>query len=359
MITYSDLANSANEIWSYSWGGNTVRDYATAFALFLGIFIAFKVFKSLIVKKLEKLAKKTTNKFDDEVIKALEDVSAWFYYIVALYIPLKMISTYPEIDYVLEVIFVIAVAFELVKVAQKVVEFGLSLAANRAGDRAASATTFSGIKVMVKVVLWSITFLLVLSNLGVNVSSLVASMGIGGIAIALALQNILTDMFSSFSIYFDKPFQVGDYIVVGSDEGTVKKIGLKTTRITALRGEELVISNKELTTARVQNLKKLKSRRVSQAIGVVYQTTPEKLEMVNEIVKKSCDAVEEIEFDRCNLKGFGDFSLNFEIVYFALTADYKEYMALQEKVNMGIINHFAKEKIEFAYPTQLVYVNKD
>jgi small-conductance mechanosensitive channel len=199
----------------------------------------------------------------------------------------------------------------------------------------------------------------ILSSLGYNISALLAGLGIGGIAVAFALQTILADIFASFSIYFDKPFRVGDYIVVGNDRGTVKHIGIKTTRIKSLEGPELVISNKELTSSRIHNYKKMEKRRISFTIGIVYETPLEKVKKAKEIIENVIKDQKMAELDRVHFARFGDFSLEFEIVYYMLSTDYKDYMDTQEKINLKIKEEFEKEGIEFAYPTQKIYLGKD
>jgi len=216
------------------------------------------------------------------------------------------------------------------------------------------------INVSVKFVLWAVGILLILSNLGINVNSLVAGLGIGGLAISLALQSVLGDLFSSVSIAVDKPFEEGDFIVVGEHKGTVKKIGLKTTRVEALQGEEIVLSNTELTTARVQNFKKMHRRRVLFHIGVTYDTPIEKLKKVEDIIEEACgEHKEKVEFDRVHFQEFGDSNLIFEVVYYMQVSDYNVYMDTQESINFKILEEFEKEGIEMAYPTQTLYVKKD
>ncbi len=205
---------------------------------------------------------------------------------------------------------------------------------------------------------WLVAAIIVFQNLGYNVSALVAGLGVGGIAIAFAVQNILTDIFSSFSIYFDRPFQEGDYIVVGDDSGTVKKIGIKSTRIQSLKGEELIVSNKELTETRIHNYKKMRERRISFNFGVVYETPTEKLRKIPEIVKSITDKIELVRLDRVHFDKFGDFSLSFEVVYYLNTSDYNKYMDIQQDINIDLKEAFKKEKIDFAYPTQTVFLNK-
>ena len=197
-----------------------------------------------------------------------------------------------------------------------------------------------------------------LSNLGINVTSLVAGLGVGGIAIAFALQNILNDLFSSFAIYFDKPFVVGDFIKIGEHAGTVEKVGIKTTRIRSTTGEELIISNRELTSARVQNFKRLNERRSIFTIGVVYETTAEKLRRIPSIIQTIIESQSLNRFDRVHFKTFGDFSLNFEVSYYVQTTDYKKFMDTQEIVNLKIVEAFEKEGISMAYPTQTIYLEK-
>ena len=206
--------------------------------------------------------------------------------------------------------------------------------------------------------LWAIGLLLILSNLGIDVTSLIAGLGIGGIAIAFALQNILSDLFGSFSIYFDKPFKIGDFIVAGAHSGVVEKIGIKTTRLRALQGEEIVISNTELTSARVQNFKKMEKRRIVSSFGILYETPIEKIKNVKQIVKNIFDSLENTELGRIHFKELGDFSLNFEVVYNITTGDYDVYMDAQEKFNFALVEAFEKEGIGFAYPTQKVFLDK-
>ena len=214
------------------------------------------------------------------------------------------------------------------------------------------------LKKVVKGVLWAIAIIIVLSNFGYNVSTLAAGLGIGGIAIAFAFQAILGDIFASFSIYFDKPFKIGDFILIGNDMGTVKHIGIKTTRIQTLQGQELIVSNKELTETRVHNYKKMERRRISFTFGVEYDTKLKKLEKILEIVKEIFKKIKIADLDRVHFKQFGDFSLNFEVVYYVNKPDYLEYMDTQQEINFALKERFEKESIEFAFPTQTIYVNK-
>ena len=209
-----------------------------------------------------------------------------------------------------------------------------------------------------KWILWSVGLLLILSNLGINVTSLIAGLGIGGIAIALALQNTLSELFSSFSIYFDKPFIPGDFIVVGDKKGTVEKIGIKTTRLKALQGEELVISNKELTSAQIQNFKKMKDRRISFSFGITYETPVDKIKKIPGMVQEIIEGENGTRFDRAHFSRFDDSALNFDVVYYVQTGDYTKYMDTQQNINIKIMEAFEEMGIAMAYPTQTIYIAK-
>ena len=230
---------------------------------------------------------------------------------------------------------------------------------NRLDENESEAkSAMSAINIIVKIVLWSVGILLILSNLGINVTSLLAGLGIGGVAVALAIQNILSDLFSSFAIHFDKPFVIGDFIVVGDKMGTVKKIGIKTTRIQALQGEEIVISNQELTSSQIQNFKKMQERRVVFTFGVTYGTSNEKLKSIPEIIKKIINELSEVRLDRVHFKEFGDSALLFEIAFYVDTGDYNKYMDIRQEINLKINKQFSENMIEMAYPTQTLFIKK-
>ena len=223
------------------------------------------------------------------------------------------------------------------------------------GD-AASATTLNALTVIVKIVLWVVAGLLILENLGIHVGSLIAGLGIAGIAVALAVQNILGDLFASLSIVVDKPFMVGDFIVFGNYRGTVERIGLKTTRIRSLSGEQIVVSNADLLRERIQNFKRMQQRRATFTFGVVYSTPPEKVAAIPQMVREIIEALPDTRFDRAHFKEFGAYSLNFEVVYWLLKPDYNFYMDTQQAINLALMRRFREEGIEFAFPTQVVHL---
>jgi len=353
MENYSDILTK-------SIGSNTIQDLLIATATFVVVYIALTIIWKFLLKKVRTIASKTSMKLDDVILDVLEGVGELFYVAIALYSSVQSLSLTPVINVLLKGIFLFAVIYEVIKLIERVIHFFIvkSMKAKQQGLSEEEEKRVSGVfSIFIKIILWSVGLLLILSNLGFNITSLIAGLGIGGLAISLALQSVLSDMFSSLSIAIDKPFQEGDFIVVGTDKGKVKHIGVKTTRIESVQGEEIVISNSELTTARVQNFKRMKKRRVVFNIGVTYATPTEKLKKIPQIIKDSIDPLKKTEFDRAHFFEFGDFSLNYEIVYYTTSSEYVDYMESQQEMNLKIMEAFAKEGIEMAFPTQTVYVN--
>lgn len=348
------------EILAYQVGDKPLKVYVLAFLFFLALFVCFSIFKLSVLRKLKELAHNTKNNFDDELVLAVEKISPLFYFVIALYFPLQTLIEDPDImKWIKGAVFVV-VAYYVIGFILALFDYTLArVAVQRDGKNGQQAkTAFYGLKLILRIVIWVIAGMLVLSNLGLNMTSLVASLGIGSIAVALAVQNILKDLFSSFSIYFDRPFEIGDTIVIGDKQGNVKHIGLKTTRIQTLQGEELIISNSELTASQVQNFHRMKQRRVVMNLGVVYGTSLPKLKKLNELLKGIIEKTDQVELGRVHFKEFGEYSLNFEVVYTVLTGEYIDYMDRQQEINFAILRAFEKEGIEMAFPTQTVHVAK-
>jgi small-conductance mechanosensitive channel len=222
----------------------------------------------------------------------------------------------------------------------------------------ARVTTLNVLSFIGKIILWSIVLLLVLDNLGVNITALVAGLGVGGIAVALAVQTVLGDLFASLSIVLDKPFVVRDFLIVGDLLGSVEYVGLKTTRLRSLSGEQLVFSNSDLLNSRIRNFGRMYERRVSFDLGVTYQTPREKIILIPKIIQEAVEAQDKTRFDRSHFKQYGDFALLFESVYYVQGPDYNLYMDIQQAINLQIHERFEQEGIEFAYPTQTLFVQQ-
>jgi len=219
-----------------------------------------------------------------------------------------------------------------------------------------STTTIRALGLMAKAALWTLLILLALHNTGVDITALVAGLGIGGIAVALALQNILADVFASVSIMLDKPYQVGDFIAVGDSMGTVERIGIKTTRVRSLTGEQLVFSNSELLKSRIRNFQRMSERRVEFTVGLAYTTPYAKVELVPSLLREIISGTDQVRLERANFKEFGESSLTFECVYFVKEFDYALYLGIQESINLGILRRFQEEEIELAHPNRTLYI---
>ena len=209
-----------------------------------------------------------------------------------------------------------------------------------------------------KLVVWSVVLLLALDNVGVDITALIAGLGVGGIAVALAVQNILGDLFASVAIAFDKPFEIGDFIIVNDMLGVVEYIGLKTTRVRSLWGEQIVMANADLLGSRIRNYKRMQERRIAFSIGVTYETAADQVAAIPGMIKEIVQAQPDLRFDRAHFQKYGDFALIYEVVYYVLSPDYNLYMDRQQAINLAIFRRFAQEGIGFAYPTQTLYLQR-
>ncbi len=344
--------------WQIEFLNNTIMDYFTAIVAFLAFLIIFKIFQVIIIKKLKKIAKKTKTDIDDTLIKIANSLKPPFYVFLAVYLALFFLNINPIGQKIINAILIIWLTYQVIIGFQILIDY-LIKKKIASGNDASKKTAISYLSTLLKIALWVIGIILILSNLGVDVTSLIAGLGIAGIAIALAIQNILSDLFSSLAIYFDKPFEIGDFIIVGENQGTVEKIGIKTTRIRALDGEEIIISNQELTSARIQNFKTVKERRSLFKIGVVYGTSQTKLKLIPKLLKQAVETTKLTIFDRAHFVEFADSSLNFEISFYVETEEYKKFLDVQQQVLFKINNLFAREKIEMAFPTQTIYLAKE
>lgn len=222
-------------------------------------------------------------------------------------------------------------------------------------DRAASGS-LGILGFVLRAVTWTLVLLLALDNWGVNITALVAGLGVGGIAIALAVQNILGDLFASLSITLDRPFVVGDFVVVGDHKGTVESIGVKSTRLRSIDGEQIVLANADLLSSRLRNYGRMSERRVLATLGVAYETPRAKLKAIPDAVRKIVEATEGARFDRCHFSKFGDFALEIELVYYVLSPQYTRFMDIQQAVNFAVYEAFEVAGLEFAYPTQKLWL---
>ena len=355
------MAMNFQEILDYSLLGNHLDNYLIALGVFVLAIIVLKIFKKVVMVKIKQLVGYTETDIDDLLVKIIDSIGWPFYVFLSLYIAFQFIQLTEAVKKTFSFIVLILVSYYVVKGIQELIDysFGKVVQRRREEEKGFDPSVLELLSKIAKWTLWVGAVIIVLQNLGYNISALVAGLGIGGVAIAFALQNILGDIFASFSIYFDKPFQTGDFIIVGDDRGTVKKIGIKSTRIQTLQGEELVISNKELTESRVHNYKKMERRRITFSFGVIYETPTEKIREIPNIIKEIINKIELANLDRAHFKEFGRSSLNFEVVYHLNSSDPTKYMDAQQEINLAIKKRFEREGIKFAYPTQTIFLNKE
>jgi small-conductance mechanosensitive channel len=339
---------------------NSVNAYLISIFVFIVSFVIFRLFKTFFLYKLEKIAKKTQTKWDDFLVDFLKEVRFFFFFLVSIYIASLSLTISPLIEKILLFVLFINIGYYIAKGVSAGIDHLVEskIEEKKSKKSSGSESLIRVFGILGKVIVWVIIFLMILSNMGIEITPLIAGLGIGGIAIALALQSILGDLFGAFAIYFDKPFQEGDFIIVGNDMGVVKNIGIKSTRIQALQGQELVMSNSELVNSRINNYKQMAKRRVAFQFGVRYDTGKKKLERIKSIVATTFKSVKGADLDRVHFMKFGSFSLEYEVVYYVLTSDYNKYMDIQEKVNLKLYSEFEKEGISFAFPTNTIEIEK-
>lgn len=348
-----------NSFFKTIFWGNTVLDYLIASGgIVLAFFIA-KLIRNVAVQKLKQLTARTHTLADDLLIGAIEKFLVPFVYLLVNYTIIKQLKLSAKIEQVLHVALVVVITFYSIRLINFLIHAGVQLYMQQKNEPPERVKQLNGILLVLKVFVWLAGFIILIDNLGYDMTTLIAGLGVGGIAIALAAQNILGDLFSYFVIFFDKPFEVGDFINMNGHAGTVEKIGIKTSHVRSPDGQQLVMPNAELVKSVINNFKRLERRRVLIQIGVVYYTKAAKLRKIPSIVEEVIAKLEMAEFDRAHLKTFGDFSLNFEVSYFVLSADFKIYMDTNHEICLQIFERFEEEGIEFAFPTQTLFVEKN
>ncbi|MFQ5679249.1 MAG: mechanosensitive ion channel family protein [Gemmatimonadota bacterium] len=340
--------------------GNTLEAWLVAAAFFAGVLVALWLVDRIVTSRLTKLAKRTRTGLDDLVAHVLGTTKVLLFLFLALYFASLRLSLSAGTRTVLDRVVVIALLLQVGVWASAALRFWVESYCDRMlAEDAASATTVSALSFVGRLVLWVVVGLLVLDNLQVDITALVTGLGIGGIAVALAVQNVLGDLFASLSIVLDKPFVIGDFLDVDGMVGKVEHIGLKTTRVRSLSGEQLVFSNADLLKSRIRNFGRMFERRASFTIGVTYGTPREKLEEIPRMIREIVENRELTRFDRSHFKEYGDSALLFETVYYVTTPEYGTYMEIQQGINLELYRRFEEERIEFAYPTRTILLKPE
>jgi small-conductance mechanosensitive channel len=338
------------------WLGNPVSDWMTAIATAVAVILIFR----LAIRFWQKFFSKAIAQIDEAKVQVIDRMvvktSTVVIAVAAFEFVLRPLTLPGWLEHPLRGAYWIGVAYQcatwLTIAFEGLVESSVSSKDRQAGY----ATSLNVIKFIGRVGIWTGAILIALDNLGVNVTTLVTGLGVGGVAVALAVQSILGDLFASLSIVFDRPFEIGDTIAVAEMTGTVEHVGLKTTRVRSVNGEQLIFSNSELLKSRIRNLKRMEERRIVLAFGLHYETTSENLRQTPDIIKNVVDGIAGARFDRASFLRFGESSLEFELIYFVKSPEFAESLNVQHQVNLGITEALRSSEIQFAYPTRTVHL---
>lgn len=323
----------------------------------MGMIAVFTLFH-WVLYRLELWARKTSVYWDDFIILTLKKNFPSVFYLGAIYWGLMEIPLPPKFNEVLFKIWTVVLLWCGMKTVVALIDYlSPEFVKEKVRWNTSQERGYRGLIVILKMILWVVAIIFLLDNLGFKISTVVAGLGIGGVAIALASQAFLGDIFNYFVILFDRPFEIGDYIVASGFNGTIEEIGIKTTRIRGLGGELLVFSNTELMKSVIRNYKKMIERRVLFRLNISYQTNQDKLKLIPHIVKEIIEKKgQDVRFDRCHFFDFGQYSLVIETVYYVIGNDYNIYMDIQQEINLDIIEQFKLNNIEFIYLNNAVAV---
>lgn len=333
---------------------NTFEQYILSLVLFLTGILAIKVFEGIVLRRMKARASATETKLDDFLVEVIDKAAIPVLFFGTFYLALQPLTLHAKFERAMS-LFGIALGTYVI------VRFLSALLSHyfehywlvREEDRPRKQSMRKLLPIA-KGLIWAAGLTFLLDNMGFKISTVVAGLGIGGVAFALAAQAILGDLFSYFAIVLDRPFLVGDYITVGEFAGWVEHIGIKTTRLRSQTGEQLIVPNKDLTGSRLRNFRRMERRRVQLTVGVTYQTRPELISAIPAIIEGIIKDIEHVEFERAHLKTCGAYSLDYETVFNIKGNDYMQYMDIQQAFNLALLSEFRARRIELAYPTQTV-----
>lgn len=334
------------------WWNNSVQMYAIVLGEMILAWIFFRLFRRFIFSFIQKFAIRTASEIDDAVVAGAEKFIIPFLYLIANYAIIQQLELTEHAEHVLRVAIAIILTYFIIRFINHVMHLAITLYMRRKHESDARIRNLNGVLLVVKVMVWITGVLLLVDNLGYDITTIITGLGIGGIAIALAAQNILSDLFSYFVIFFDKPFEIGDAIAVNDVAGNVEHIGIKTSHIRSVTGEQLIMPNAELVKSTIKNYKRLDRRGVVFKFNVQYDTPVEKLNEIPNLLQQIVQNNTNATLDRCHLIGFGDYGLTFETLYFISSSDYKTYMNIQQKILLDIMQFFKEKEIGFAFPGQ-------
>jgi small-conductance mechanosensitive channel len=336
--------------------GNSLLVWGSGFGLIVAAWIALGIVRRVLRTRLTGVGERRGLKPFRIAGLTVAETRGWFLLLAAVAIGSQLWTFEPSAQRLLTIVLTIGLLLQIGLWVTAALDASLRLRRElqmQAHPEAVAAIDVLGF--VIRLLVWTVVILVILDNLGIEITALIAGLGVGGVAVALATQNILGDLFASLSIVLDKPFVVGDFLSIGEFLGSVEKVGIKTTRVRSLSGEQLIFSNNDLLNSRIRNYGRMFERRVVFTLGVTYQTPAEKLRRIPAIIRDAIEAHERVRFDRAHFHKYGDFALVFEAVYFVLSPEYNQYMDIQQDVNLTIFERFAEEGVEFAYPTQTIH----
>jgi len=325
-----------------------------ALGIAAAVFLALLSARQIVIRRLGKVAGRTATGVDDLIVALARRSQILVIAVVSLYVGSLYLVLHPGQERILRTAAEVVLFLQIALWSSVAIDFWVARQRRRMDQDPTSVALAGVLRFVGKLVLWTLLLLMALDNLGINVTALITGLGIGGVAVALALQNVLGDLLASLSIVLDKPFTLGDSITVEGLTGTVESIGLKTTRLRAVSGEQLIFANSDLLKSRIHNWKRMAERRAVLAFGVPPGTPPDVVERVPGLLRELIEGQDLVRFDRAHFKGIGPSSLDFEAVYWLLTADYNLYMDRQQAILLGLLRAFEREGIAFATPPQTI-----
>ncbi|WAW09718.1 mechanosensitive ion channel family protein [Oxalobacter vibrioformis] len=335
---------------------NTWQHFLVSGFIALALFVTLFGVRTFISRRLAKIAEHTATKWDDVLVDVFSSTRTDMLILLSVLGGIQTLEMSAVLRMITTRLLLVTLIVQCGMWANRFIRDVILMHIERDSRKGQVRTNYNIINYALRLVMWSLVVLLVLSNMGVNVTTLIASLGIGGVAVALAVQNILGDLFASLSIMLDKPFEVGDTLTVGDLTGTVKNIGLKTTRLTSITGEELVFANSDLLKSRIHNYKKMQERRIVYIVGIDANTPMKKLPRVNEIVREIFDGIGNARLDRVHFSNIGQYTFDYEIAYYVKNADYNLYMDVQQALNLGLVKKLGEAGIGLPFPTQTLQI---
>lgn len=349
-ISYEQKYTAMNDFLDQVYYNNTVREYLIALSVIVGSIILVLSLKKWGIKRLKKWVAKTTGSWDNFILTNISRFGLPLIQWTIVFWGIHLLDLSERAERIIGILASIIVTYYILRIVSSLILTLLKSGVSRQENGEQKIQQLGGLMMLINGIIWFLGFVFLLSNWGYEVTPIIAGLGIGGIAVALAAQNILGDLFSYFVIFFDRPFEAGDFITVDDKAGTIEYVGIKTTHLRSLSGEQIIIGNSNLTNSRIHNYKRMVRRRVVFTLNIRYGTSPETLETIPDLVKSIVLQQQMVTFDRAHFASYHDWSLRFEVVYFVLTADYNKFMDIQQAINLAIYQEFERQEIYFALP---------